>query len=288
MRTCVRVTGGIDPARRRRFVLRLGRAAGRSAPARTAGDRRPRGGDGGKLRGQGLRGALGDGRRAGPAAVPAGRLRRAALARLRGREQGAVRALRAGRAPGRGTVDGGGVPRRQRTATDLRLADRDRRAAEGRRARADRPADHGRDRDDEVPRQGRQRRRQARRAAAGRARVGARVPASAAGRAALGRRPGDRGQAAPPRGHHGPRDRAAQRGRAGLDARPGRRAAISTRSPTTATRGGCGRGGGAARSGRSRRSGAGRGRSRRSTGCSSRSWTGSAGGCGPPGASAAR
>ena len=58
-------------------------------------------------------------------------------------------------------------------------------------ARAGGAADHGRRRAHEVPGQGRQRRGQARRAAAGAAGLRARVPASAPGRAALGRRQGD-------------------------------------------------------------------------------------------------
>ena len=54
------------------------------------------------------------------------------------------------------------------------------------------PADHGRDRADEVPGEGRERRGQARRPARRPARPRARVPAPAAGRGALGRRQGDR------------------------------------------------------------------------------------------------
>ena len=73
MRTCVRVGGGDDPARRPRRVLRLGRAARRSAPARPPGDRRRRGRARGELRGEGVRRPHRDGRRAGPAAVPARR-----------------------------------------------------------------------------------------------------------------------------------------------------------------------------------------------------------------------
>ena len=47
--------GGHDPARRPRLVLRVGRAAGRPAPARPPGDRRRRGGARRELRGEGVR-----------------------------------------------------------------------------------------------------------------------------------------------------------------------------------------------------------------------------------------
>ena len=69
----------------------------------------------------------------------------------------------------RGTVDRRGVPRCARHAPDRRGARRDRRAATTRGARARRSADHGRRRPDEVPREGRERRREARRTAARRA-----------------------------------------------------------------------------------------------------------------------
>ena len=65
--------GGNDPARRRRFVLRVGRAARRSTPARPAGDRRRRRRAGGELRGEGVRRSDGDGwprRRDGSARTP--------------------------------------------------------------------------------------------------------------------------------------------------------------------------------------------------------------------------
>ena len=67
-------------------------------------------------------------------------------------------------------------------------AGRDRGAAAGDGARAGRPADHGRRGAHEVPREGRERGRQARRAAGRAARRRAGVPAPAAGRAAVGRR----------------------------------------------------------------------------------------------------
>ena len=99
------------------------------------------------------------------------------------------------------------------------LPGRDRRAAARAGARPGRAADHRRDRAHEVPRQGRERGRQAGRAPRRAARRRARLPAPAPRRAAVGRRPGDRGQAAR-RGHRdGRRGRAAARGRARGDAR---------------------------------------------------------------------
>ena len=100
-------------------------------------------------------------------------------------------------------------------------------AAEARRPRAGRLADHGRRGPDEVPRQGGERRGEARWPAARAARRRARVPPSAAGRAAVGRRRGHRGEAPPPRGHDRRRGRPARRARAGVDARPRRRAATA-------------------------------------------------------------
>ena len=70
MRTYVRADRGHDPARRSRLVLRVRRAARRSPPARPPGDRRGGSRARGQLRGQGVRRAHGDGRRAGLAAVP--------------------------------------------------------------------------------------------------------------------------------------------------------------------------------------------------------------------------
>ena len=85
-----RARQGDDPACRRRRVLRVGRAAGRSPPARAAGDRRRRGRARGQLRGEGVRRPDGDGRGAGPAAVPAGDRGLAAHVGLRRGEQGDV------------------------------------------------------------------------------------------------------------------------------------------------------------------------------------------------------
>ena len=53
----------------------------------------------------------------------------ASLLRLHGGEQGAVRPLRADRATGRGTLDGGGLPGRARARGDLRIPAPDRRAS---------------------------------------------------------------------------------------------------------------------------------------------------------------
>ena len=141
----------------------------------------------------------------------------------------------------RAALDRRSVPRRARDAADRGIACRDRGAPAERRARARRPADHGRGGADEVPGEGGERRREARRAARRRARPRARLPPSARGRAALGRRAGDgpeaaRGEAADGRGR-----RRAQRGDARRSARPRARAGSSTRCHGTTTRGGCGR-----------------------------------------------
>ena len=84
------------------------------------------------------------------------------------------------------------------------------------RARTGRPADHGRGREDEVPREGGERRGEARRPARRAARRRARVPPPAPGRAPLGRRAGDRQQAPRPRDHDRRRGRGARRGHARL------------------------------------------------------------------------
>ena len=78
----------------------------------------------------------------------------------------------------------------------------DRGAAARAGARARRPADHGRHRPHQVPRQGGQPGGQARRAAAGAARPRVGLPAPAAGAAAVGRRRQDRREAARPRHPH--------------------------------------------------------------------------------------
>ncbi len=110
------VSRGRDPPRRRRRVLRVGRAARRSASARPARDRRRRGRARRQLRGEGVRHPHGDGRQAGAPAVPAGDRGRAAdVGVLRG-EQGHVRGVRAGDAARRGALDRRGVSRRARDA----------------------------------------------------------------------------------------------------------------------------------------------------------------------------
>ena len=211
--------------------------------ARPARDRRRRRGAGRELRGQGVRRAHRDGRPAGAAAVP-GRDRRAAadVGLLRG-EQGRVRGVRRHDAARRGRCRS---TRRSSTCRGLRriagTPERDRRAAAARRARAGRAADHRRRRAHQVPREGGERRRQARRAARRAARPRARVPAPAAGRAALGRRRGDGREAAraaasrpSARSPRWPRTRWSRCSGAA-------RAATCTRSRTTATRGRCSRG----------------------------------------------
>ena len=165
------------------------------------------------------RGPHRDGRRAGPAAVSRGGRRLAADVRLLGGEQGGVRGVRGHRARGRGAVDRRGVPRRPRARPHLGHAGRDRGTAAPADPARGRPADHRRRRPHEVPGQGRERRGQARRPAGGGARARARVPASAAGRGAVGRRPGHRRQAPRARDHDRRTGGAAGRARARLDAR---------------------------------------------------------------------
>ena len=139
----------------------------------------------------------------------------------------------------RGAVDRRGVPRRPRAASASRARRRDRGAAAARGARAGRPADHRRRGADEVPRQGGERRGQARRAAGRAARRRARLPPPAPGRAAVGRRRGHRREAPRARDHDRRRGRGARRGGARRACSAARRAGTSTRSPTTAIRGRC-------------------------------------------------
>ena len=139
MRTYVRVVRGDDPARRPRRVLRVGRAARRSSPARAPGHRRRRGRARRELRGEGIRRPHGDGRGAGAAAVPARDRRAAADVRLLRGEQGGVRGFRRHDAARRGALDRRGVPRRPRAPAARRRAHRDRGAAPAEGSRAGRP-----------------------------------------------------------------------------------------------------------------------------------------------------
>ena len=187
-------------------------------------------------------------------------------------------------AAGRRALDRRGVPRRPRRPPADGPAARGRRAAAQRGARAGRPADHGRRRADEVPRQGGERRGQAGRPARRAARARARLPAPARGRAALGRRPGDGAGGCTTSGS--PRSaRSPSSGRTVLVALLGRAAgpAALRAGAQPRSRGRCGRGAGAGRSARSARWAARRPRSRRWTRPSPGSSTGSRGGCGSPG-----
>ena len=219
MRTSVRVRRGDHPARRRRLVLRLRRAAGRSAPAGPPRDRRLVGRAGGELRGQGVRHPHGHERLAGPPPVPAGGGRRAALRGLHGGEPRHVPRLRRYDAPGRGAVHRRGVPGRARDGAGVRDAAGDRRAAAAECALAGWAARDGRRGEDEVPRQGGERGGQAGRAARGAAGWRARVSASVAGGAAVGCGAGDVSQAPRAGDRHGRAGGGALRGGAGVAAR---------------------------------------------------------------------
>ena len=168
--------------------------------ARAAGHRRRRGGAVGELRGAGLRRADRDGRPAGAQAVSA-RDRRARRGwRPTRRPAGRCSTCSAEASPiVEGAVDRRGVPRRPRHGGDRRHPGRDRRPAAHRRPRAGRPAADRRRRAHQVPREGGERRRQARRAADRAARSRARLPPSAARRAAVGRGQGDGREAPRPR-----------------------------------------------------------------------------------------
>ena len=231
MRTCVRVRRGHDPACRPRLVLRVGRAARRPEPARQARDRRRRGRSRRELRGEGVRRPHRDGRVEVAAAVPARGRRPAAHGRVLRGEQGRLRGVRRHDPVRRGAVDRRGVPRRARDAAPLGIAGRDGRAAAARRARARRPADHGRGGADEVPRQGRERRREAGRPPRRPAGPRARLPARAPGRAPLGRRPEDGDEAPRARAPHRRRGRGRARGDARLDPRRRRRPAPARARP---------------------------------------------------------
>ena len=233
MRTYVRDRSRADPARRPRLVLCLGRAARQPAPARPAGHRRRRRGAGGQLRGEGLRGPVRDGRPAGPRAVPGGRRRAAADERLLGGEQGGLRGLRRHHPARGGPVHRRGVPRRRRAGTRLRVAGGDRGPAAPARCASEvgLPITVGVARTKFlakvasavakpdgllfVPR-----------------RPGARLPAPAAGRAAVGRRGDHRGEAARARHHDRRRGRRrSTEARAGVHARARVRAAPARTRP---------------------------------------------------------
>ena len=120
MRTCVRVERADDPACRRRFVLRVGRAAGRPQPPWPSRHRRGRRGACGQLRGEGVRYHHTDGRSPGAKAVPPGGRRSPADGCLQRGEHGAVRGVQRHDAVRRRAVDRRGVPRRRWVAADLR------------------------------------------------------------------------------------------------------------------------------------------------------------------------
>ena len=209
MRTYVRVARGNDPPRRPRRLLRVGGAARRPTAARAAGDRRGRRRARGELRGEGVRDQDGDGRPPRAPAVPARRGRPASHVGLLRGEQGRVRGVRGHDAARRRALDRRGLPGRSRARAPRGLADGHRRTPAPQGALRGRAPDHRRDRTDEVPRQGGERRGEAERAPARPARRRARLSPSAAGRAAVG--------CGPRHGREAPRARA-------QDRRPGRRA----------------------------------------------------------------
>ena len=237
-----------------------------------------------------LRRPHGDGRPPRPPALPAGDRRPAAdVGVLRG-EQGGLRGLRRHDAARRGALDRRGVPRRR--AACERIAGtpaRDRargcgaRCASGSGCRS-RSASPGRS---SSPRS---------RAAWPSPTACSSCRPTASSRSCTRCRSSGSGASARsrPRKLHARglddrrRGRRARRGGAGLDARPRGRAATSTRSPTTATRGRCRSAAGGARSARSARSAARRRRSRSVDAVARRrSSTASRAGCAPRGASAA-
>ena len=287
---CVMQPGAADPARRPRLLLRLGRAARRPRAARAAGDRRRRGRARRELRGEGVRRALGDGRRPGPRAVPARRRRRRRASTPTSRR--ARRCSRSSRTPRRWSRASRSTRRSSTSPGWLKVSgtparDRDRGCA--RRVR------------DEVGLAitvGVARTKFLAKVASGVAKPDGLlvvpadgeldVPAPAAGAAAVGRRPGHRRQAARARDRHRARRRRASTRPRWCRCSGGRPAGTCTRSRTTATRARCRSGGAAARSARSARSGAGgriaartRHRARRHR------RPGRAGGCARPSGSAA-
>ena len=129
-RRVVRPSGRVerrhDPARGRRLLLRVGRAAGRPEPEGPPRHRGGRRGAGGQLRGQGVRRTHADGPRPGAPAVPAGDRRLAAHGGLQRGEQGDVRGLQRHDAVRRRAVDRRGVPGGRWAAEDLGNAHGDR------------------------------------------------------------------------------------------------------------------------------------------------------------------
>ena len=121
MRTYVRARRD-DPPRRPRLVLCVGRAAGRSSPARPAGHRRRGSRARRQLRGEGVRRPDRDGRPSRPPPVPARGRRPAAHVGVQRGEQGRVPRLRRHDAAGRRAFDRRGVPRRARDEADRRHA----------------------------------------------------------------------------------------------------------------------------------------------------------------------
>ena len=191
MRTYVRGRRPDHPPRGRRLLLRVGRAARRHPLARTTRDRRCVGCARGELRGEGARRGDRDERRAGATPLPPGGRRRTADVCLRRGEQSDLPGLRRHVAARRRALDRRGVSRRPRRPATVGAARRDCHATEERRSPTGRLADHDRDRADEVPRQGGERRGEAGRAAPRATGGRARISPSATGRAALGSRLGD-------------------------------------------------------------------------------------------------
>ena len=222
------------PARRPGRVLRLGRAAGRPAPARPAGDRRRRAWSSRpatrrRRAASAARWAARQARRLCPEAIVVPP-RMAAYTRG---EPGRVRDLPA--TPPRWSR-GSPSTRRSSTWAGLRRLSgspaqiADPAAPDG--PRAGRAADHRRGGPDEVPGQGGQRGGQTGRPAGGPARRRAGVPAPAAGGAALGRRPGHRRRScAPGASTRSARSPASARPTLVVAARRGRRPASARAGP---------------------------------------------------------
>ena len=290
MRTCVRGTGGHDPARRPRRVLRLGRAARRSAPARPAGHRRRRAScspPATRPRRCGVRTAMGgaQARRLCPQAVvvPPRMSAYSEASKAVFEVFDDTTPLVEGLSIDEAFLDVGGLRRVSGTPTEIAV-----RLRRDVLERVGLPITVGRG-PHQVPRQGGQRRGQARRPAGGAARRRARLPAPAAGRAAVGRRPGDR-RASCTTAASGPSARSPSSPRrrwcrySGAASGRHLHALAHNRDPRPVQVGRRRRSIGSQRAlGRARR-----GRPTTSTPSSSASSTGSPAGCAPPGGSAAR